>query len=180
MCVWQARAERGAVPPRHARSVFPAATRPLPTPLLCPCHHCEVGEGSLGDATRGVRGPWRRLGVWLAPPCRCAHCCPSCCRVVLYACDSDRIAPPFHSPCLAHPYDDPSPRHSCTGRTYACRRSSCRRRCRLAPTNIPPCHRQCITQAHAPCPPCHAFDLSTVGVHAYKVAMPVFHASAHA
>jgi hypothetical protein len=47
-------------------------------------------------------------------------------------------------------------------------------------SNLPPCDPQRITQAHSPRLLCHAFESTTVGVHAYKVATPVFHFLSHA
>ena len=45
---------------------------------------------------------------------------------------------------------------------------------RVAST-LPPCDPQRLTQTHAPRPFCHAFECPTVGAHAYKAAVPVFH-----
>ena len=49
-----------------------------------------------------------------------------------------------------------------------------------AASNLPPFDPQRITQTHAPRLLCHAFECSTVDVHAYKAAVPVFHFLSHA
>lgn len=170
---------RGAIARRSTQTALPAAALPLASPLLWPCRRPNGAQGSLGETIRGDSATNERLLVYTAASRLCAHSCPSpsgraVCMWLRVHCPRSPLALPYPltPPPIAPPLD--------------CWQCVCMEaqlmppEASFAPSNLPPGDSQCITQAHAPRPLCHAFECSTVGVHAYKVAVPVFHFLSHA
>jgi hypothetical protein len=161
---------RGAVARRSAQTALLLASLPPASPQLCPCLRPMV--------RRDHSAMQRSVSDWECIPLRCvsaltpAH--PSACRA---ACVSQRVHCPSRPLALLCPLTPPP--IAILLECRQCVRMEAQRllsHASFAASNLPP-RDQRITQVHAPRPFCHAFECSTVGVHTYQSAVPVFNFS---